>query len=60
MEWHEIEVDGRHTVKFTDLPYVPLASPPQSAEAVESFVGLFSDFFLFGIGYKLMFNILIR
>ncbi|KNC31049.1 hypothetical protein FF38_03767 [Lucilia cuprina] len=39
MEWHDIEVDGRHTVKFTDLPYVPLTSPPQSPDAEELFIG---------------------
>lgn len=39
MEWQEIEVDGRHTVKFTDLPYVPLASPSQSSDTGDLFIG---------------------
>lgn len=42
MEWQDIEVDGRHTVKFTDLPYVPLTSPPQSPDVEELFIGLFA------------------
>lgn len=45
MEWYDIEVDGRHTVKFADLPYVPLTSPPQSPGGEEIIVGLYCNLF---------------
>ena len=39
MEWHDIEVDGRHTVKFSDFSYVPLTNPSQSPDGEERVSG---------------------
>lgn len=40
MEWQDIEVDGLHTVKFSDLSYVPLTSLPVLQDDEEHVVGM--------------------